>query len=304
MTENFTGLMAAPHTPFTPQGELNSSVVALQADALLRDGVKGAFIAGTTGEGASLTIAERMQLAESWIAARRDNLRVIVHVGHNALPDAITLARHARTIGADAIAAIAPNFFKPNGITELLDYLAPIAEAAPDVPFYYYHIPAMTGVDLPMVPFLERAAERLPNLRGIKYSEPDFTELQSLLAAAGKRYEILWGCDDVLLAALTYGVQGAVGSTYNHSAPLYLAMWEAFTAGNLAEARNISQVIVAMVDVLRIHGVIPTQKLLLEGCGIPVGPARPPLDLLSGLRATYLYQLFTEKGWFSPNPPT
>jgi N-acetylneuraminate lyase len=155
-----------------------------------------------------------------------------------------------------------------------------------------------------MVPFLERAAERFPNLRGIKYSKPDFTELQALLAAAGDKYEILWGCDDVLLAALTYGVHGAVGSTYNHSAPLYLAMWESFTAGNLAEARNISRTIVAMVACLRGHNVIPTQKALLERQGIPVGPPRPPLSVTLPQTGDSLYKMFTEKDWFSPNPPT
>lgn len=295
----FLGLIAAPHTPFTSDGALNPSVIARQAEHLRANGVNGAFVCGTTGEGASLSVTERMQVAESWIAARRDGLRVLVHVGHNALPDAITLARHARTIRADAIAALAPHFFRPATIADLLAYLEPIAAAAPETPFFYYHIPAFTGVDLPIGPIFEQAVARIPTFRGIKFSQPDFTELQMLLGLMGDKYDVLWGCDDVLLGALTFGVRGAVGSTYNHSAPLYLKMWDAFSAGDFATARGLSRQAVAMIHAMREYGVIPAQKALLDRIGVPLGPPRVPLTPVSPEKAGTLLERFQAEGWLT-----
>jgi N-acetylneuraminate lyase len=101
-------LVAATFTAMHPNGTLNLSAIGHQASILQEDGVAGAFICGTTGEGPSLSSVERMQIAESWRASvRLGALKVIVHVGHNSLPEAVSLAKHAETIGADAISIAA-----------------------------------------------------------------------------------------------------------------------------------------------------------------------------------------------------
>ena len=154
MKSKLTGLIAAPFTAMNADGSINLPMIERQAQGLAENGVKGAFVCGTTGEGFSLTIDERLQIAEKWIATAPSSMRVIVHVGHQAIDESRRLAAHAEQIGAYAFATIAPTFFRVTNLEQLVDYCAQIAEAAPNLPFYYYHFPAMAGADLPMHDFL------------------------------------------------------------------------------------------------------------------------------------------------------
>ena len=165
MNEHLTGLIAAVHTPMHDDGSLWFAQVEQQFNLLLKSGVEGVFVAGTTGESLSLTVEERMEITDRWIeAAAGSSMKVLVHVGHNSLPVAQALADHAGRYGAWGIAAMAPCFFKPAGLSELIAFLQPIASAAPALPFYYYDIPALTGVVLPMVDFLRDGHVCIPCL--------------------------------------------------------------------------------------------------------------------------------------------
>lgn len=117
-----TGLIPAAHTPFTVNGALDPGIVRQQAALLLEMDIQGVFVGGTTGEFSSLTVEERMILADSWCQAAGGALRVVVHVGHNCQAEAIRLARHARECGAVAVAAMAPSYFKPTAVRELIDF--------------------------------------------------------------------------------------------------------------------------------------------------------------------------------------
>ena len=107
-TAPLTGLIAAPYTPLHADGSLNLPVIEKLAASLLANGVTGAFVCGTTGEGVSLTVAERMQVAERWQQIAGAQLRIIVHVGHTSLVDARSLAAHAEKIGAQGVSCLAP----------------------------------------------------------------------------------------------------------------------------------------------------------------------------------------------------
>src|ERR1700712_3186182 len=128
METRFRGLVAAPFTPFRDDLSVNLDVIPAYANLLRENGVGAAFVCGTTGEGLSLTQTERMQVAEAWTQVADDRLRVIVHVGHNCLADAQALTRHAAQIGASAIAAIPPFFFKPRDHGELVDWCAELTK--------------------------------------------------------------------------------------------------------------------------------------------------------------------------------
>jgi N-acetylneuraminate lyase len=154
------GLIPAVFTPFQANGEVNVQMVKKQA-YLLKSGVSGVFVSGTTGEGLLQTVHERMRLAEVWRNEVGEQSTCIVHVGHHCLVDGKQLAKHAQDIGADAIAAIGPVFYKVNGVSELVDYCAEIA-AAPRLPFYYYHIPSMSGIHVSIFEFLREASRRIP----------------------------------------------------------------------------------------------------------------------------------------------
>jgi len=276
-TPRITGLIAATHTPFNIDGSLRLDVVEKQAANLLGDGVKTVFICGTTGEGSSLTQDERRALAERWLdVSRHSPLKVIVHVGHNCLRDARDLAAHAQKIGAYAIASIAPSFFKPAAMNELVESMAEIASGAPALPFYYYEFPNQSGVTLSPSDFLEAAISRIPNLAGIKFTSSNLMEYQICRAASNARFDALFGCDEILLSALALGAEGAVGSTYNFAAPIYLRIIEAFRAGDFETARAEQLRSIHLIRVLARFGYMGAAKSLMEFQGVAVGPPRLP----------------------------
>ncbi|MEZ5324912.1 MAG: dihydrodipicolinate synthase family protein [Verrucomicrobiales bacterium] len=279
--DHLTGLIAAPHTPFDNSGAVAPDVVAQQAAHLVEQGVTGVFICGTTGEGASLTNAERILLCERWIAAAGGDLRVIVHVGHTSLGDARELSQHAQSAGAWAVSSVAPYYFKPGNVDALTDHCAAIAEAAPGLPFYYYHSPGMTGVNLCPVDFLATASQRIDSLAGIKFNDGNLFEYQRCLAFDGGRFDIPFGVDEALIGAIAAGATSAVGSTYNYAAPIYLDLMEAFRSGDMATARRCSQKAVAMVELLVRFGGVAAGKAIMSLHGISCGNPRSPISPLS-----------------------
>ena len=170
----FHGLCPATHTPFHADGSLNLAVVERQAEHLLARKIDRVFIGGTTGESVSLQLTERLALGDRWAAvAKSSGMKVVVHVGANCLADAATLAAQAQRNQASAISMIAPSYFKPRNVEDLVACCAQVAAAAPELPFYYYDIPVLTGINFPVDDFLKLAAQRIPNLAGVKYSNPD-----------------------------------------------------------------------------------------------------------------------------------
>ena len=273
------GLIAAPFTPMRSDGSLNLDAIADYAQHLQRDGVVGAFICGTTGEGASLTLEERRQVAERWIAVAPAGLRVIVHVGHTCLADARALATHAQAIGADSIACLAPFFFKTVGVAGLVEWCAQVAAAAPKLPFYFYHMPSMTGVSLAVAEFLPAAAGRIPNLAGIKYTFEDLEDFGRCLKFDGGRYDVLFGRDELLHSALKLGARGAVGSTYNFAAPLYQRLIAAHDRGDEKAAVVLQAKAVEMIQACIHAGGHPIAvfKTLMRRMEVACGPCRLPL---------------------------
>lgn len=271
-------LIAAPVTPFTPDGDLALDAVEALAEWLVRQGVDGVFVNGTTGESHSLSPTERQQLAERWVAVLRGSgLRCIIHVGANALREARELAVHAQRIGASGIAALAPSYFKPADVETWVECSAYVASGAPDLPFHAYDLPAMTGIHLASDRFLIEATRRIPTMAGLKFSNPDLILLQRCVAALGRRQEVLYGCDELLLSAVALGATGAVGSTYNLAVPLYRALQRAAAAGDWDLARRAQRHAVRMVDILARHGYLGSLKAVLAHQGVAVGPVRLPL---------------------------
>ncbi len=268
-------LIAAPHTPFHPDGALNLPVVERQAEYLRRAGVSGAFVCGTTGEGMSLTGDERRAVVERWV--RVGGVPVIAHVGHASQREATELARHAAGMGVAGIACVPPFYHRPADEAACVEWLTAVAAAAPATPFFYYDIPAVTGVRLPTDVLMRLAANRIPTFAGVKFSNPDLVLLQECVQAAGDRRRVLFGCDEMLLAAVALGAHGAVGSTYNLMAPLYRRMLAAVAADDWPTARRLQARSVAVVRVLERFGGLAAGKAAMALVGVDCGPVRPPL---------------------------
>lgn len=292
------GLVAAMFAPFKEDGSLNLSMVPGLVDKLIEDGLTGVFVCGTNGEGPNLTIEERMATAEAFVKAAGKRILVIVHVGHSSIAESRKLAEHAARIGADAISSVAAFYFKPVSVQNLVNCIAEIASAAPSLPFYYYHIPVLTGVGMDMEEFLRLSDTAIPNLAGIKYTAPTLHEYQACLSYEGGRYDILYGTDEMLLSALAVGAKGAIGSTYSFAAPLYLKVVEMYRAGQLKEARQMQLALVQMVRCFVKYPPIPAQRAIMKMLGWDLGPCRLPLTSLSAQDTATLQSALEALGFF------
>ena len=216
--EKIVGLIDAPFTPFDQQGEVNLAPIEAYARMLVKNGLKGVFINGSSGEGYMLTEEERMRLAEEWVRVAPAGFKVIVHVGSCCVKESKRLAEHAQKIGAWGIGAMAPPFPKIGRIEELVKYCEEIAAGAPQLPFYYYHIPAFNGAYLPMTSFLEAVDGRIPNFAGIKYTYESIYEYNQCRLYKNSKYDMLHGQDETILPSLAMGgAQGGIGGTTNYN---------------------------------------------------------------------------------------
>jgi N-acetylneuraminate lyase len=273
------GLVAAPYTAMNPDCSINLKAIEKQAEFYSASNLAGVFICGTTGEGMSLTLAERLEIAERWCKTADKKLKVIVHVGENSIEACKKMANQAQKSGAYAVGMIAPSFFKPATVDVLVDYCAQVAASCPELGFYFYHMPSMTGVNFSMVSFLEKASGSIPNLAGIKYTHEDLMDYYLCKTFEGGRFDILFGRDEILLSGLVLGAKGAVGSTYNFAAPLYQQLISEFNRGNLEKARTLQQKSMEMIKILASAGCpfLAASKALMKRLTVDCGPVRLPL---------------------------
>lgn len=275
---SFRGLCPAAHTPMHADGSVNLAGVAPLAAHLAGRGLTTAFICGTTGESSSLTLAERAALSDAWSeVGPAHGMKVVVHVGSNCLTDAAELAARAERNRADAVSMIAPSYFRPRTLEDLVACCALVAAGCPRTPFYYYDIPAMTGITgFPVDAFLEAASRRIPNLAGVKYSNPDLAAMRRGAALEGGRFDLPFGIDERYLEALDAGARGGVGSTYNFMPGVLRRIIEAHARGDRKAAEAEQARVPAVVDVLARRGYLGAAKALMRELGVPVGPARLP----------------------------
>lgn len=259
-------------------GDVNLQPIDRYADMLHRNGLKGVFVNGSSGEGYMLTLNERKMLAERWVQAAPADFKVLVHVGSCCLRDSEELARHAASVGAWGVGAMAPPFPHIGRVEELADYCAAIAAAAPTLPFYFYHIPAFNGCQVSMVELLRAMDGRVPNFAGIKYTFESLYEYRQCSLYANGKYDLLHGQDETMLASLAQGgAQGCICGTTNYNAPALLAVREAWQQGNLEEARRQQDYAQEVINVIcRFRGNIVGGKRIMRLMGLDLGPNRTP----------------------------
>ncbi len=277
--QRLQGLIAAPFTPMNTDGSLNTAIIPAYYSMLKYNGVTGAFICGSTGEGVSMSLAERKKVAEAWAACTADDKDFIVMplLGGTCLGDCKELALHARSIGLDAVSFTAPFYFKPADASMLAQCCEAIAAVVPEMPFYYYHIPVLTGVGFTMYELLQAIDGKIPNFAGIKYTHEDFMDFFSCINFKNGKYDMLWGRDENMLPALALGTKAAVGSTFNYAAPLYNKMINAFNNGDLITAQSLQQQSIDMIRLLGKYGGIATGKAYMKLMGLDCGEFRLPV---------------------------
>lgn len=282
----FTGIWPAMFTPLTDDGaEVDVDRLRRLLAFLVPHGIDGLFICGSTGEGVLLSPDERERVAEVTIAEVAGQIPVMVHVGALATRDSVRLAKHAARVGASAVSSIPPFLF-PVSQASVIEHWRQIGSAS-DLPFFAYHIPRLTGHSLKP----EHIAEvlTLPNVVGLKFSDPDLALMRALLDAADGRLQILSGYDQQCAYAQAAGASGAIGSTYNWLTPLFVELYRAHAGGELARAAALqAQANRLMRPALR-YEVIAGQKAVMRYLGVDCGPTRHPIAPLDAAAQAELF---------------
>lgn len=295
-------ILNAVFTPMFADGSINYSQVPELFEHCLQTGAQGIFLNGTTGECMSLSVQERQQLVETWIEYRkqvnRPDFKIFVHVGSCNLYETAQMAEHAQSQQVNGIAMVPTFYFRPKTLNELIEQCEFVAAAASQTPFYYYNIPSLTGVDFPMIKFLEMAIQRIPNFAGLKNSFSNVVDYQHCIHYAQDNYAMYWGSDEAFMMLYTAGNRHYVGSTYNYMSNVYNKMLKAFHAGDFEnlialekEADDIYKVI------LQYHGV-SSGKEIMRLIGVDCGPVRKPLNAFNQAESETLLRKLKETTFF------
>lgn len=276
--QKLKGLVAATFTPMHANGDVNYSVINKYAEHIVASGISGVFVCGTTGEFTSLTTEERQRILEHWVKAADGQFKVIAHVGSDSQRNAIELSRHAAEAGIWGIASIAPGFFKPASVQNLIDFFKPVAGAASELPFYYYNMPSMTGVDLSVAQFLQEGKQEIPNLVGVKFTHNNLMEMGDCIHLNNGAFEVLHGYDETLICGLALGAVAGVGSTYNYLPSVYLNVMKAMEEGDLETSRAFQMQSIEIVKVIiKYGGGVRGGKAIMNLIGIECGECRLPI---------------------------
>lgn len=234
--EKYKGVIPAFYACYDENGEISPERVRALTEYHIRKGVKGIYVNGSSGECIYQSPEDRKLVLENVMAAAKGKLTVIAHVACNNTKDSVELAKHAESLGADAIAAIPPIYFHLPEYA-IADYWNAMSEAAPNTDFVIYNIPQLAGVALTMSLF-EKMREN-KRVIGVKNSSMPVQDIQMFKAAAGEDYIIFNGPDEQFISGRVIGAEAGIGGTYGVMPELFLKMDELVRAGRLDEAREI-----------------------------------------------------------------
>lgn len=264
------GIIPAFITPFDKEGKLNTEAAAIHACTLESEGADGLYVGGSSGEMALCTVDERKRLLEA-VKEAVPALPLIVHIGALSAADAIELAKHADSLGVAAISSVTPFYYKYN-FEEIKAYYESISDAV-DTPMVIYNIPNLTGSSLSMAQLSE-----LMNIRGVagmKFTSSDYFAFERLRRAFPDK--VLYnGSDEMLLAGLAMGADGGIGTNYNFICHKMVALYRAFTAGDIGGARAVQHEINDIVQILFRYRYLPSVKTMVRLKGLDVGECRAP----------------------------
>jgi len=280
MKLNFNGLIAAGFSPFKIDGTLDLEKITPLVDKLIGDGVNGFYLMGSTGEGVSIKLEQRLAITEAYFEAINNRVPIIVNVTHSSYEASADLSRHAVQMGADAISATAPSYYGISGINQLIYALEKITDCQDQVPFIYYHIPGKTGLNFKMHHFLGQLENRIPQLGGIKYTAASMDDFMICKENFGDRYKMFFGVDELFLPALAMEADTFIGSTYNFMLPYYKTIMENYGTENHRLALDNYHKVVEIINAFLKFDGLASQKAILKMIGFDYGqPIAPILPL-------------------------
>lgn len=270
-------IVTAMITPFTPDGALHTAEAGRLASWLVDRGNDGLVVAGSTGEGQTLDATERAELFRAVKAAVGDRATVIANAGTNNTRESVTAAAAAQECGADAILAVVPYYNKPTQ-SGLLAHFGAIADATA-LPVVIYNIPGRTAANMLPETLLE-LARRHDNVAGVKESSGDLKQIGFVLKNRADGFVVWAGDDHLFLPCLAMGADGVVGVASHLCSREFRAMYDAFRAGNVAEAARIHLQLLPLVDALFATTNPIGVKWAMRQFGFSAGECRLPLDAM------------------------
>lgn len=282
MELNFKGLIAAGFSPFDSEGKPDLEKISPLVDQLINQGINGFYLMGSTGEGVSIKADQRMAITEAYFEAIKNRVPIIVNVSHSSYQVSGELTRHAVQMGADAVSATVPSYYGISGIEQLTYAVEKIADSQDQIPFIYYHIPGKTGLNFKMHAFLEQLENRIPQLKGIKYTSAALDDFMICKENFSDRYKMFFGVDELFLPALAMDADTFIGSTYNFMLPFYREILDNYRTENHHIAlKNFHSVVEVINAFLKFDG-LASQKAILKmighNFGDPISPILPLTD--------------------------
>lgn len=287
----FRGVMPAIVTPLNGDESVNTGVLEQLIGFFLQQGADGFYVAGATGEGLALRPDQRQLLAEAAVAASGEK-PCIIQVASTDFQQAIALAKHAQAVGAVAISATPPLFFRYDE-QDVYNYYKALADAV-DIPLIVYNSP-LAG--FPLTPDFIARLFGIENITGVKWTSSDYYGLMKLKQLTHGEINVLNGPDEMLLMGLTAGADGGIGATYNFMFPLFRKIYDCFLKDDLAGAQKYQNQVTEMITALRAFSTIPAAKALLCSKGFAVGTAAFPLKQLDAQQQEQVVRVMTEAGW-------
>lgn len=288
MTAQLRGVLTALATPFAEDGNVDEASLRALVDRSIAGGVHGVVACGSTGEFSTLSSDERRLVVETVVDHVAGRVPVIAQTGATSTAEAIRLSRHAQSAGADVIMPVAP-YYEPLTIDETLSYLRAVAGSV-DIPVMLYNLPVATGVDLDP-DTVGALARGTGNIRYIKNTTVDMAQTVRLIHNHGDVISTFVGWDSLLLSALAEGAAGVMAGTANVVPAELVAVYDAVSAGNLAQAREAWARVYPLIDAIMAQPFIPAVKAGLAAAGFPAGNPREPVAALDPAAAATIAEL-------------
>lgn len=278
--DKYKGVIPAFYACYDEEGNISPERVQALTKYFVEKGVKGVYVNGSSGECIYQSVEDRKIVLENVVKAAEGKLTIIAHVACNNTKDSIELAKHAESLGVDAIAAIPPIYFHLPEYA-IAEYWNDMSAAAPNTDFVIYNIPQLAGVALTMNLFAEM--RKNPKVIGVKNSSMPVQDIQMFKAAAGEDHIVFNGPDEQFISGRVIGAEGGIGGTYGVMPELFLKMDELVKAGEMEKAREIqyaaNEVIYKMCSAHgNMYGVI--KAILKINEGLELGGVRKPLAAL------------------------
>lgn len=279
------GIFPALITPFTRNGRVNEQALRQIVRMNIKKGVNGFYVGGSTAEAFLLSLEERRLILDVVLDETKRSVPIIAHVGCISTDQTVELARHAREAGVDAISAITP-FYYDFTASEVLQHYQRLMDSV-DLPVIVYYFPALSGVNLSASELRDLLSRE--RVVGIKHTSYNLFQLERLKRAKSGLL-VYNGHDEIFLAGLAMGADGAIGSTYNFMAEKFLAIRRYFNDHRYEEARRLQGEANEIIELLIRVGVIPGTKVVLKMMGIDCGVCREPFRQLTPAEENLLRQ--------------